>query len=131
MQKRPINPQTWLGGFHMNQAIEVSGGERTLYISGQTSNDAEGNALHAGDIVAQTRQAWDNIIEVLDEAGMTADNIVRMSIYTTDVDAFMTHAEQIVPVWAGAGCKPVSTLLGVEKLFHPDIMVELEVTAVG
>jgi len=54
-----------------------------------------------------------------------------MNMYTTDVPAFMEAAAEIVPIWAGDGCKPVSTLLGVAALFHPDIMLELEVTAVG
>ena len=131
MQTRPINPQTWLGAFNMNQAIEVTGGERTLYISGQTSNDAEGNPMHAGDLVAQFKLAWENSLEVLQAAGMSSENIIRMNVYTLDVDAFMGNAEQIVPLWANAGCKPVSTLLGVSRLFHPDIMVELEITAVA
>ena len=52
MQVRAINPQTWLGGFNLNQAIEVTGGQRVLYVSGQTSNDASGAPLHPGDIVA-------------------------------------------------------------------------------
>jgi hypothetical protein len=36
-----------------------------------------------------------------------------------------------MPVMAGDGCQPVSTLPGVAALFHPDIMIELEVTAVA
>jgi hypothetical protein len=42
VQTRPINPQTWLGAFNVNQAIEITGGQRVLYVSGQTSNDASG-----------------------------------------------------------------------------------------
>jgi hypothetical protein len=49
-QIRPINPQTWLGAFNINQAIEVTGGQRVLYVSGQTSNDANGAPMHAGDL---------------------------------------------------------------------------------
>ena len=52
-------------------------------------------------------------------------------MYTTDVDAFMAAAGDIVPIFAGDGCKPVSTLLGVTRLFEPEIMVELEATAVA
>jgi enamine deaminase RidA (YjgF/YER057c/UK114 family) len=62
---------------------------------------------------------------------MDATNIVRLNIYTTDVDAFMGSAAELVPIFAGDGCKPVSTLLGVTRLFHPDILVELEATAVA
>ena len=65
MEIRNINPQTWLGAFNLNQAIEVTGGQRVLYVSGQTSNDASGAPMHAGDLAAQFKLAWKNLIEVL------------------------------------------------------------------
>ncbi len=52
MQARPINPQTWLGAFNVDQAIEVTGGQRVLYVSGQTSNDASGAPMYPWDLVA-------------------------------------------------------------------------------
>ena len=58
-------------------------------------------------------------------------NVVRLNMYTTDVDAFMAVAAELVPIFSEDGCKPVSTLLGVTKLFEPEIMVELEATAVA
>jgi len=131
MQVRPINPQTWLGGFNLNQAVEVTGAQRVLYVSGQTSNDASGAPLNPGDIVAQLKLAWKNLVEVLAASNMTPENIVRLNFYTTDVNAFMEKAGELVPVWASAGCKPVATLLGVARLFEPSIMIEIEATAVA
>jgi len=131
MEMKPINPQTWLGAFGLNQAIEVTAASRTLYVSGQTSNDANGEPMHPGDIAAQFKLAWANLVEVLETAGMKPANIVRLNFYTTDVDAFMGAAGELVPLWAGAGCKPVATLLGVARLFEPSIMVEIEATAVA
>jgi enamine deaminase RidA (YjgF/YER057c/UK114 family) len=131
MQARPINPQTWLDAFNINQAIEITGGQRVLYVSGQTSNDTSGAPMHPGDLVAQFKLAWKNLVEVLAAANMEPKNIVRLNFYTTDVDAFMAKAGEMVPVFAQAGCKPVSTLLGVARLFEPSIMVEIEATAVA
>ena len=131
MQLRPINAQTWLGDFNINQAIEVTAGQRTLFVSGQTSNDANGAPMHPGDLVAQFKLAWQNLVEVLAAANMKPENIVRLNFYTTDVDGFMAKAGQMVPIFAEAGCKPVSTLLGVTHLFEPSIMVEIEATAVA
>ncbi len=131
MQARPINPQTWLDAFNVNQAIEVTGGQRVLYVSGQTSNDASGAPMHPGDLVAQFKLAWKNLVEVLAAANMEPKNIVRLNFYTTDVETFMAKAGEMVPVFAQAGCKPVSTLLGVARLFDPSIMVEIEATAVA
>ena len=131
MEVRPLNPQTWLGAFNVNQAIEVTGGQRVLYVSGQTSHDANGAPLHPGDLVAQFKEAWANLAEVLAAAGMTPANVVRLNFYTTDVDLFMANAGEIVPVFAGPGCKPTATLLGVTRLFDPGAMIEIEATAVA
>ncbi|MBV8361529.1 MAG: RidA family protein [Deltaproteobacteria bacterium] len=131
MHVRAINPQTWLGAFNVNQAIEVTGGQRVLYVSGQTSNDAAGTPMHAGDLTAQFKLAWQNLVEVLAAADMKPENIVRLNFYTTDVDAFMAKAGELVPIFARAGCKPVSTLLGITRLFQPGIMIEIEATAVA
>jgi enamine deaminase RidA (YjgF/YER057c/UK114 family) len=131
MKTRAINPTEWLKAFHLNQAIEVTGSSRTLYLSGQTSNGPDGAPMHEGDLVAQFRLAWSNLKDALAEADMDATNVVRLNIYTTDVDAFMSAAEDVVPIWAGDGCMPTCTLLGVDRLFEPELMVELEATAVA
>jgi len=131
MQTREVNPTPWLQGFNLNHGIEVAGAQRTLYLSGQTSSAADGSSRHAGDMVAQFKFAWSNLKEALAAAGMAPSNIVRLNFYTTDVDAFMAAAGELVPIFAGDGCKPVGTLLGVARLFDPEIMIELEATAVA
>ena len=131
MKTRAINPTSWLQHFNMNHAIEVPGASRTLYLSGQTSTDAEAAPLHPGDLVAQFRTAWDNLKAALSEAEMSPLNIVRMNIYTTDVTQFMQKAEDIIPIFATDGVEPVCTLLGISALFDPDLMVESEATAVA
>ena len=125
------NPTPWLQGFGLNHAVEVKGGERTLYLSGQTASDAEGAPLHPGDMVAQYKEAWACLMAALDSAGMDAGNLVRLNFYVTDVPTFMEAAEQIMPIHGAAGAQIVSTLLGVKELYHPDIMIEIEATAVA
>ncbi len=131
METRAFNPTPWLGAFNLNHAIEVSGVQRTLYLSGQTATTAEGVAMHPGDLVAQFQAAWDNVKDALVAAGMAPTNIVRLNMYTTDVDAFMAAAGDLVPIFAGDGVRPVSTLLGVSRLYDPAILIELEATAVA
>ena len=87
--------------------------------------------MHSGDLVAQFSLAWSNLKDALEAAGMDATNVVRLNMYTTDVDAFMAAAGELVPIFAKDGCKPVSTLLGVTRLFEPELMIELEATAVA
>ena len=62
---------------------------------------------------------------------MDPTNIVRLNMYTTDAPGFMAAAEDIVQIFASDGCRPVSTLLGVAALFEPELMIELEATAVA
>jgi len=131
VDKREINPSDWLLAFNINQGIEVTGAQRVLYLSGQTSNAADGAPMHPGDLVAQFGLAWANVKDALAASGMDPTNIVRLNMYTTDVDGFMAVAEELVPIFAGDGCKPVSTLLGVASLFEPELMIELEATAVA
>ena len=131
MEKTTHNPTPWLQGFGLNHAVEVSGAQRTLYLSGQTASDAEGAPMHPGDFVAQYKAAWQCLLDALASAGMDAANIVRLNFYVTDVAAFMEVAEHVMPIHGEAGAEIVSTLLGVKELYHPDIMVEIEATAVA
>lgn len=132
METKTHNPHRWLvEGFHVHQAIEVVAGQRMLFMAGQTANTADGAPQHPGDLLAQFKLAFQNLTAVLAAAGMRPSNIVRLNFYTTDVDAFMANAAEIVPVFVGAGCNFAATLLGVTRLFDPAIMIELEATAVA
>lgn len=131
MERRAINPTSWLGGFNLNHGIEVTGAQRVLYLSGQAANAADGTPMHAGDLVAQFGLAWTNVKDALAAADMTPSDIVRLGIYTTDTETFMAEVAAIVPIFAADGCKPVATLLGIDRLFEPSLLVELEVTAVA
>lgn len=131
MQKREINPTDWLKGFNLNHGVEVTAGQRVLYLSGQTSNAADGSPMHAGDLVAQFGLAWSNLKDALAEADMTPANVVRLNMYTTDMDAFMEQVGELVPIYAEDGCTPACTLLEVGRLFEAELMIELEATAVA
>ena len=131
MEKKTHNPTPWLQGFGLNHGVEVTGDTRTLYLSGQTASDAEGTPLHPGDIVAQYKSAWQCVLDALASADMDAANLVRLNFYVTDVAKFMEAAEQIMPIHMEAGAQITSTLLGVTSLYHPDIMIEIEATAVA
>ena len=131
MAAEVINPWTWQEQFGFVHGNLVPAGARTLYVAGQASTDAEGKPVHAGDMLAQVRQSLDNVEAVLQKAGMSLANVVRMNFYTTDVDAFFGAHDYLVERYAQAGCKPASTLLGVTRLAFPEMLVELEATAVG
>jgi enamine deaminase RidA (YjgF/YER057c/UK114 family) len=130
MERRVVNPWTWQDQFGFVQANEASGIERVLVCAGQTSVDAEGQALHEGDMAAQIAQALDNVETVLGEAGFSLADVVRLNYYVTDVDAFIAAGAALAARLAEAGCRPASTLLGVARLAFPSQLVEIEATAV-
>jgi enamine deaminase RidA (YjgF/YER057c/UK114 family) len=131
MARRVINPWTWQFVFGYVQAHEVTGGERTLYCAGQTSVDAYGGPMHPGDMAAQVSRALDNLETVLHEADMKLEHVVRLNYYTTDVDLFLEAGATALPRLIEAGCRPASTLLGVDRLAFPELMVEIEATAIA
>jgi enamine deaminase RidA (YjgF/YER057c/UK114 family) len=129
-ETKAVNPWKWQDQFGFSQGIEVRGAERVLHCAGQTSVDDDGAPMHAGDMAAQMNQALNNLETVLGQAGLKLANVVRLNYYTTDVAAFMQAGSSYGPRLHAAGCQPASTLLGVAALFHPDILVEIEATAV-
>lgn len=131
MQRTAVNPVTWSLEMGFNQGEVVSGETQTLYISGQTAMSAEGRPEHDGDMSGQLSLAIDNLESVLAAAGMTLANLVRLNVYTTDVDALFPHYGQLAGRLAAAGVSPTTTMLGVTRLAIPGQLVELEGTAVA
>ncbi len=129
MERTAINPWPWSVEMGYNQAELVTGATRTLHLAGQTSVDADGRPQHAGEMAAQVGLALDNLEAVLAAAGMSLADVVRLNIYTTDVDALFESYGLIAGRLGGAGVQPPGTLLGVARLAYPELLVELEATA--
>lgn len=131
IQNRKINPWKWQDAFGFSQAIETSGHTRVLRCAGQTSNDESGAPMHAGNMGAQIALALDNLETVLKAADMSLANVVRVHLYTTHMDEFLHEYGVMAQRFAAAGIQPAATLLGVTRLFAPDIMIEIEAEAVA
>jgi enamine deaminase RidA (YjgF/YER057c/UK114 family) len=131
VQRAAVNPWTWSVEMGFNQGEIVSGHTRTLYCSGQTAISAEGKPQHDGDMAAQLALSLDNLEAVLVEAGMSLANLVRLNVYTTDVDLLLRHYGVLASRLGAAAVAPTTTMLGVTRLAIPGLMVELEGTAVA
>jgi enamine deaminase RidA (YjgF/YER057c/UK114 family) len=131
MQRTAVNPVTWSTEMGFNQGEVVSGHARTLYISGQTAMSGDGKPQHDGDMAAQLALSIDNLQAVLGEVGMSLANLVRLNVYTTDVDLLFPHYGVLAARLGAAGVAPTTTMLGVTRLAIPTLMVELEGTAVA
>lgn len=126
---RTVNPWTWQDQFGYSQALEMTAPQRVLYCAGQVSMDASGTPVHADDMGAQVRQAMENLVTVLQNADYSLANLVRLTVYTTDVDSLFAHYGAITDRLQEAGVQPPITLLGVTRLAFPELLVEIEATA--
>ena len=106
-------------------------GGRTLHLAGQVAWDKEGTIIGAGDLAAQTRQALVNLKTVLDAAGATVADLVRVRTYVVDhnpdklgpvLDEMTSFYGDVVP--------PPNTFIGVQALALPDFLIEIEAIAV-
>ena len=129
MKRTVINPWSWSLNFGYNQAELLVGANRRLVCAGQTSVDAEGNPQHPGDMRSQIALALDNLEAVLNAAGMDLANVVRLNIYTTDVDEAVKNFDVLGLRLGSVDAAPPMTLLGVTRLAIPPLMFEIEATA--
>ena len=129
MERTAVNPWSWSLNVGYNQAEMLVGASRHLVCAGQTSVDADGMPQHPGDMRSQIALALDNLEAVLGAADMGLADIVRLKIYTTDVDEALKHFNVLGSRFGPAGVAPPMTLLGVTRLAIPPLMFEIEATA--
>ncbi len=130
MKRTIVNPWSWSTKLGYNQGEVVSSQTRTLFCAGQTATNADGQPVHPGDMPAQLALCLDNLEDVLRHGGMTLADVVKLTIYATDVDQLFQHYGVLMGRLGPAGASPPTTVLGVTRLAVPDLMVELEATAV-
>ena len=95
----------------------------TLYISGIPPLDSKGRVV-SEDPAAQARQVFENMKVVLDAAGATFADVLKVTVYLTDVDD-RTKINPVRQEYFGAA-RPASTLIGVKQLAIPGMKVEIE-----
>ena len=127
MQRRDLNaPDAPLPAAAYTQAIEVSGVTRTLYISGQVGQRVDGTI--PDDFVEQSHIAWQNLEAQLRAAGMTLDNLVKITTILPDLADLVAAREGRSKVLGDR--RPASTLI-VGGLANPAWKIEVEAIAVA
>ena len=99
----------------------------TLYIAGQVALDADGNLVGENDMVAQMRQVMENLKRVLASQGADFSHVVKINIFTTDIEDFRT-ASEVRAEYMGEH-PPASTLVQIERLARPQFLLEIEAIA--
>lgn len=131
MNFKVVNPWSWQDSLHFSQAVEAPAEGRAVFLAGQTSVGPDGRPLYPGDMRAQLEQAFENVEFVLEQTGLTLANLVRLNYYVTDMAAFAGARDVIAEKLGALAVKPSGCLLGVTCLARPELMVEIEATAVA
>jgi 2-iminobutanoate/2-iminopropanoate deaminase len=111
-----------------NHCVRVTNATTTLYLAGQLARDEQGQTVGVGDIRAQTEQVIKNIRTILRAEGGDLDNLVKVTVFTTDMRFFDAISEVRRRYFAGH--LPASTIVEVSKLSQPDLLIEIEGVAV-
>jgi 2-iminobutanoate/2-iminopropanoate deaminase len=122
-----INPSTVWSPFGAFSMAVVQGDGHIVHLKGQVSLDVHGHVVGRGDIQAQMRQTLENIRNILGSIGGSMSDIISLVHYATDIDAFMGTGDIRAEFFAAP--YPVTTTVQIQRLYHPDLMIE--VTAVA
>jgi 2-iminobutanoate/2-iminopropanoate deaminase len=103
-------------------------------VAGQVAVDRDGNFIGIGDVRQQALQAYQNISDVLQAAGLSMDNVWKLNAYVVGGDAiepFMqARTEFYARTFADERDYPPITLIAVSRLAFPELLVEIEALAV-
>ena len=115
--------------------VSVATGSRHVHVAGQIARDANGNPVATGDLAGQTAQALRNTALGLAGAGATFSDVVRMRFFVTSwapekIGDFMAGVELVAEELGLPQPLPPVSLIGVDYLFEPDVLVEVETYAI-
>lgn len=128
MAKTTLNPDGLPVPRGSYSLVNIAQPGRMVFIAGQTASDTAGNVVGVGDARAQTRYVLGKIQRAVEAAGGTMNDVVAMSVFTTDVryhrDINETRREVL------AGNFPTSTMVQVVALARPELLLEINAIAV-
>lgn len=127
MSKR-INITTgspWEDKVGYSRAVQVG---NIIEVSGTTATDKEGNIVGVNDLYLQTKTIIETVKNVLEDMGSSLKHVVRTRIYTTDISRWeaigKAHGEYFGSI------KPATAMVEISGLVNPDMLVEIEFTAI-
>lgn len=123
-----VNPPT-LPPAHGYSHVVIAPPGRLVSISGQVAIDSLGNVVGVGDFKAQCVQVHENLSQALRSVGLTFEDVVRTDMYVTDL-SYLSALRECRARYLPVEDPPTSTLLKVDALFRPELMLEIAVEAV-
>ena len=105
----------------------VATGKKMIFVAGTVSRNKNGEIVGVGDMRAQILQVAENLRISLRAAGASFKDLVQTTTYVTAIDEFFKHPDARAVIFSES--YPTSTTVEVRRLSQPELMVEIEVTA--
>ena len=131
MDKQIINPSSLARATGFSHGILVTGG-RLLFLAGQTASDANGRIVAPGNIVAQYEQVLRNLQTVVEAAGGTMQDIMKITIFIQNRDDYLAHLKPLGKVHHAffGTYYPATALFEISRFFQDEALIEIEGLAV-
>jgi enamine deaminase RidA (YjgF/YER057c/UK114 family) len=130
MRKQYLNPKEIFQSPFFTHSIAVSGPARIVYVSGQVSYDRDGFVIGKDDMRAQAEQVFKCLTHNLKAAGAAWSDVVKLNGYMVRMNADAVNLyREVRSRYLDAKRMPASTLIGVKRLVHDDLLLEVEVIA--
>ncbi|MER5710279.1 RidA family protein [Streptomyces sp. NPDC042898] len=127
------NPEG-LAKIDLYRQVSVATGSKLVFIAGQVAWDADGVTVGVGDLAAQVEQCYLNVATALAEVGATFEHVAKLTVYLVawSPDKMPLFVEGVARAAAKLGVTPAPPLtgIGVAALAGPDLLVEVEATAI-
>jgi enamine deaminase RidA (YjgF/YER057c/UK114 family) len=128
-----FNHSEWTKGI-FSEAVTVTGigNAKMIFLAGvgaEDENGARGTIRNAGDFAGQCHYAYDKIKRVLALHGASLSDVVKITTYMTDLRNRLNMGKCIGETWGGI-VFPVHTLIGVSALAFPEMLIEVDATAI-
>jgi enamine deaminase RidA (YjgF/YER057c/UK114 family) len=119
-------PNIWqpFGAFSM---MKIQGAGKIVHLKGQVALDKDGQIVGKNDMRAQLRKVLENIHVVLASVGGTMADIMSLTHYATDIEQFMAAGDIRKEFFAEPF--PITTTVGITRLYHPDLLIEITAVA--
>lgn len=128
MHQTEINPWQWQETWGFTQAWKIDEVKSVVFLAGQTGVDDAGEFISHGDFEGEVRLLFDNMRRVMEAAGGSLENVVRITVFIRDmakIEEFTRIKKEIF-----GGHSPAQSAIGVSCLALPELTLEVEATAV-
>lgn len=116
----------WEKHISYSRAVRIG---NVIKVAGTTAVDQSGNVVGKDDVYVQCMYIYSKIKKILEEAGCEMDMVVSTRVYLVNINEWEAAGKAHHEIFAGIN--PVSTMIGINALIHPDLLVEIEAEAMA